>query len=168
MADLNGFVAYPAQPYAIGETIESALRELRDRSGIRGLTSWREADIAGHFIRTEILQQIAERDCLVADITCLNFNVTYEVGYAIGLQKRLVLVRNAALQSSGPSISEVGIFDTLGHLVYENSEELGTLVRQASSVNPIAVPPVPLNRQLPIYLTEPKFKTDAATRMSEC
>lgn len=38
-------------------------------------------------------------------------------------------------------------------------------MRQASSANPIAIPGVALNRKLPIYLTESKFKTDAATRI---
>jgi len=68
---------------------------------------------------------------LVADVTRLNFNVTYEVGYAIGLKKRVLLVRNAAFHSSAPAISEVGIFDTPGHLTYENSSELATLMTGA-------------------------------------
>ena len=115
MSGPTGLIAYPKFPDVVGQTIRLALSQLRERSGHEGLSSWEETDIAGNFIRSEILRQIDEGRCLVADVSRLNFNVTYEIGYAIGLGKRLVLIRNPALAPGTPSIPEVGIFDTLGH-----------------------------------------------------
>ena len=88
MSELTGFVAYPTVPGVIGETIRQALTQFRERSGQQGFSSWEETDVAGNFIRSGILKRIGESDCLVADVSGLNFNVTYEVGYAIGLEKR--------------------------------------------------------------------------------
>ena len=165
MRELTGLIAYPKSPDVVGQAIRLALSQLRERSGRQGLTSWEETDIAGHFIRSEILGQIDEVGCLVADVSRLNFNVTYEIGYAIGLGKRLVLIRNSALEPGTPSISEVGIFDTLGHAVYENSDQLVAILRDIGLSKAIVLPPTKPNRQSPIYLIEARFKSDPAIRI---
>ena len=161
----TGLIAYPKFPDVVGQTIRLALSQLRERSGHEGLSSWEETDIAGNFIRSEILRQIDEGRCLVADVSRLNFNVTYEIGYAIGLGKRLVLIRNPALAPGTPSIPEVGIFDTLGHANYENSDQLVEILRDIDSSKAIDLPRTKLNRQSPIYLIEARFKTDPVTRI---
>ena len=91
--------------------------------------SWRELDIAGRFIADQVLNKIDVAEILAADVTQLNFNVAYEVGYALAKGKRVILTRHKGLQPSSPLIEEVGIFDTLGWLTYENSEELATILR---------------------------------------
>lgn len=165
MPDLSAFYAYPSTPTQIGETIEAAIEELRQRSGVSSLTSWTETDIAGRFIADEVLQKIAEKDFFIADITELNFNVTYEVGYAIGKRKKLFLTRNNALRKPANELSQLGIFDTLGYKQYENSSQLATLLRTINT----ATGPVPfqaeLNRRAPVYLIEAKYKTDYVIRM---
>ena len=165
MSELIGFVAYPTVPGAIGETVRQALTQLCEHSGQQRLSSWEETDVAGNFIRSEVLKKIKECDCLVADVSCLNFNVTYEVGYAIGLGKRIVLIRNLALVPDGPGIPEVGIFDTLGHVTYENSYQLVELLRGIGSSRAIGLPRTELNRRSPVYLIEAAFKTDPVIRI---
>ena len=150
MSKLIGFVAYPSVPGAIGETVRQALTQLCESSGQQRLSSWEETDVAGNFIRSEVLKKIKECDCLVADVSCLNFNVTYEVGYAIGLGKRLALIRNLALEPEGPGIPEVGIFDTLGHVTYENSFQLAEILRDIDSSKAIVLPRTELNRRSPV------------------
>ena len=165
MSKLIGFVAYPAVPGVIGETVRRALAQLHEHSGQQELSSWEETDVAGNFIRSEVLKRIEECNCLVADVSCLNFNVTYEVGYAIGLGKRLVLVRNVALAPEGPGIPEVGIFDTLGHATYENSSQLVGIFRDIDSSRATSLPRTELNRRSPVYLIEATFKTDPVIRI---
>src|SRR6185437_14582152 len=92
-----GFVAYASTPDMVGQTIEAALQIYAARQGGGKFASWRENDIAGRFLVEPILEGIAGSKCLVADVSILNFNVTYEVGYAIGLGKRVILVRNKAI-----------------------------------------------------------------------
>jgi len=161
---LTGFVAYPSAPDPIRQTIQQALNHLPNRPNGLRLSGWEETDIAGRFIRSEVLQRIDDSDCLLADVSCLNFNVTYEVGYAIGLGKRLVLTKNRALSRTQPSIQEVGIFDTLGHVDYENSSQLAGVFRDIDSSKPLGLPHTEPNRRSPVYLIEPKFKTDPVIR----
>ena len=77
------FLVYPAAPQLVGQTVDAALNNLSRRAFRR----WTETDIAGHFIGTEVLTEIATASRLAADISVLNFNVTYEIGYAIGRKK---------------------------------------------------------------------------------
>jgi len=159
------FVVYPAQPGVVGATIEAALATFRDAHGSRAFTSWTETDIAGHFIGTTVLGQIANASRLAADISVLNFNVTYEIEYAIGCKKPLILLRNKAIAPSHPDIHELGIFDTLGHVPYENSHALAAVLLSAQKDKHLLAANFSLKLTAPVYLTDAKFKTDAATRI---
>ena len=91
MEKISGFYAYPAYPKDIGDTIERALIEVRNTNSTIILSSWKAMDIAGHFISEKVLNSIDNCDLFIGDISVLNFNVTYEIGYAIGRKKRIVL-----------------------------------------------------------------------------
>src|SRR5262249_21086411 len=165
MTDTKAFIAYPARPVVIGQTIESAVSALPEQIGIRGVRTWKETDVVGQFVGHRVLEQIEEHDCLVADISELNFNVTFEVGFAIGKAKPLLLLRYSPLETSSPNLAEVGIFDTMGYKEYQNSPGLVDVFREIPLLNPVKVPVAPLNTSAPVYLIEALFKTDPVTRM---
>lgn len=122
-------------------------------------------DIVGAFIISSIQDAINQEDSFVADITALNFNVTYEVGYAIGKGKKVLLVKNKAIIEMDPKIAEVGIFDTIGYLEYNNSDELYKVLLH-SKTNALRGDAPKLNNKAPLYILEQKFKTDYATRIT--
>ena len=166
MSNREGFIAYPSAPNIVSDTIETAVSSLRDSSGTSHAKTLRETDVAGHFIGTEVLTTIANSSWFAADVSTLNLNVTYEVGYAIGLGKPLLLIRNASLASQGLSLNQLGVFDTLGYKRYQNSRDLTTVLREAPNTQPMGSPAVvALNHGDPVYLTDAKFKTDSATRI---
>ena len=131
----EGFVAYAANPSLIGETIEAAVLDL-NRTNLSSFRTWRAAEVAGQFIGSRITQDIASRELFVGDVTVLNFNVTYEIGFAIGQRKRLLLIRHAAFSESDQAKS-LGVFDTIGHLSYENSTQLADLLTEAARSTPL-------------------------------
>ncbi len=118
------FFAYPSEPEALGEQIEAAAAAVNQGAGKELMLTWPHMDIAGQFVKERILDSINARDVLVADVTRLNFNVTYEIGYAIGRGRPLLLTKNSGLASTSPEATEVGIFDTIGYVTYTNSTEL--------------------------------------------
>ncbi|EOX1768318.1 hypothetical protein ACPDPP_000774, partial [Vibrio cholerae] len=103
----SGFYAYASSPAEIGQTVELAVKTSSSQ-----IETWRALDIPGHFISEKVLEGIDACEFLVADISVLNFNVTYEIGYAIGKGKRVLLTKNKSIKEGSPSIKEVGIFDT--------------------------------------------------------
>jgi len=164
MSSKYGFFAYPASPHEIGDTIEIfASNTKRDNSKIL-VDTWRALDIAGHFISEEVISKLESANFVLADISCLNFNVTYEIGYAIGRSKRLILTKNKSIAPQGPKIQEVGIFDTLGYQEYQNSDELLEKLKNLKELRPLDLIQ-PINLRAPIYLIEPNYRTDWASRI---
>ena len=162
---LSCFFAYPSEPAIVGESIEQAIGNLKEKSGITVVRSWRENDIAGRFIADQVLQKISEQTALIADVTQLNFNVAYEIGFALAREKRVVLTRHKGVTPHRPLVAEVGIFDTLGYLEYENAGELENHLRKITDPMPSARNVHPLNQNAPIYLIEARFRTDSVTRI---
>jgi hypothetical protein len=159
------FVAYPSKPESIGLTIRSAIEATRQIKGGRRVEGWEENDKAGRFITQPILQRLDTVDFLVADITRLNFNVVFEVGYAIGRQKRVILVRNRSLTGSEALIREIGLFDTLGYEEYSQAEELTTIISTVTDTNAIPLAAYSISRSAPVYVLTPRVKTDAEVRV---
>ena len=164
MTGFSALFAYASKPNQIGEAVELAIKQVSIRFPMTKVSSWTSLDIVGHFIATEVLSKIGESDALLADISVLNFNVLYEVGYAIGKGKRVLLVKNKSLNADLSLTREVGIFDTLGYKEYSNSDELCNYIGSAGAVTPIDIAS-PINSSSPVYLLEPKHKTDWATRI---
>ncbi|MEW8023093.1 MAG: hypothetical protein AB2803_05280 [Candidatus Thiodiazotropha sp.] len=164
MQGFTALFAYANSPNDIGETIEFALRQIQIKFSNISISSWKSLDIIGHFISTEVLSKIEDCDALVADISVLNFNVVYEIGYAIGKGKRVLLVRNISFDQETTLHREVGIFDTLGYKEYTNSDELSECICNSSNLEPIDIAS-PLNLRAPVYLLDTKHKTDWATRI---
>jgi hypothetical protein len=159
-----GFIAYASVLDMVGDTIEAALEIYAGRQGRDSIFSWRENDIAGRFVIDPILENIAASKCLIADISILNFNVTYEVGYAIGASKRVILVKNKAIAADEIELKRVGIFDTLGYATYENAEELYRSLAGLRDFTVLKAKPT-LNSGAPVYLLQLPFNTDAQGRI---
>lgn len=165
MSETVGFLAYAADPIDVGQTIEAALDAYRRRRGSAdAISSWKINDIAGRFIIEPVLDHIRNSQCLLADISVLNFNVTYEIGYAIGLGRRTFLVRNRSLRADESEMRQVGIFDTLGYQLYENAADLEAYLLGLKDFAPVASTkaPDPTN---PVYLLQYPFNTDVQNRI---
>jgi hypothetical protein len=156
---VSGLVAYPGQPPTIGATIAAALDKLGKTSSALSLTTWEENDIAGRFLIGPVLSSIDAGSVLVADVTHLNFNVTFEIGYAIGKRKRVYLIRDTSINPEDTLTREVGIFDTLGYEGYSNSLELVHTLERLRDFSPIPIPGT-INLRAPVYLVLPRSKTD--------
>jgi hypothetical protein len=120
---------------------------------------WVENDISGRFLRAPIIEAIDEAACLFADISVLNFNVTYEIGYAIGRSKRTILVRHTAIKADSAAIQRIGIFDTLGVTPYVNSSELAEIIKSTSDFKPLEFG-TELDQRQPVYVLETPHKTE--------
>ena len=150
--------------YQLGATIEAAAHQLLT-PGKAILETWRQIDIPGRFLSDGILEKIDSADFVVADITRLNFNVTFEIGYGIGKQKRIILIVNEALSPEHKEITQLGIFDTIGHQSYTNSSDLVASLVDPKETSPLTVPAHEINKSAPIFVLDTLHKTDASIRI---
>lgn len=118
----NAFFAYPDSAAIIADTATN----LADLSAHEKLLikPWKKMNIVGLKLDDLIRDEIAESDVFIADVTYLNFNVLYELGYAIGRGLPVVPTINIAVEKSVQRLQEIGLFDTLGWATYSNADEL--------------------------------------------
>lgn len=162
---IAGIIAYPSSPNDIGQTILRSLEKIRQHDNFRDLTSWEENDIPGRFIVTEVLNKIENGTIFIGDITRLNFNVAFEIGYAIGCKKRAFLIRNENIQPDSDLIKQVGIFDTLGYKSYRDSNSLSTLLTSIDDLTPHRFDAHTINNNTPVYIILPQNKGDVETHL---
>jgi hypothetical protein len=117
---INVFLAYASgtdfQETIIRESSESA------STGNRRVTPWSEKDTSGQQIQKSVETWISEADAFIGDISTVNHNVTYEIGFAVGLGKPVRLIRSK--HTDLKKIQEIGLLDTLGHDSYDFQPQL--------------------------------------------
>ena len=163
MSHMSGFIAYPGSPEPIAATIREATQLINDHPDYNFRT-WEESDIAGRHLTAPIFSGMKNSNLLIADITHLNFNVTYEIGYAIGIGKRAYLITNSQYTRDKDTITKIGIFDTLGYEGYTNTDELVSLIHSISDTNPLNIAAT-LDKRTPVYIIETPLKGDVLTHL---
>jgi hypothetical protein len=156
----TAFYAYPSTSAEITQTIQTAIDGFNATSATYNLAPWEKNDISGIPITAPIFSKISGGAFLAADVTYLNENVAFEIGYAIGIKKRVLLFVNSAHKSDRELANSIGIFDTLGYERYENSETLTSLLANRTDFSPIEFEAA-INHQQPVFIVEPLKKNDA-------
>ena len=146
------FFAYASAPEAIASTISAAIELLKQKEpGIEWLP-WEVVDPRGQVIFCRICSSLRSSQTLVADITTLNFNLMFEIGFALGLGMPVVTVRDATVTGDQRVFSDIGVLDTLGYVQFHNSEELAEALRKVWETPSLPAIPLREYRDQPIYL----------------
>src|ERR1039458_5479317 len=130
----RAFVAYTARDSSLATIISAGVAKANALTRRIRCTPWEMNDVAGHPLTSPILEGIDSSEYIVADITYLNPNVVYEIGFAIGKQKRAFLIRRRGIDGDKKVAQAAGIFDTLGYEEYDDDEELAH--RLSSYIDP--------------------------------
>lgn len=156
------FAAYPISAPAVADCFRAASERLAKMN--INLQIWEQNDNCGIPLTDPIFGKIDSSTAVVADITRINFNVTFEIGYAIARRKRVFLVRNNGILDNRRDMERVGIFDTLGYKTYENSENLRDMIFQFNDFTPMNIDYEP-NVSTPIYLIELPVRSEFMGRL---
>jgi hypothetical protein len=165
MADKQiAFVAYPGRDKSLSSLISQAVSRANAKPIALRYEQWEFNDIPGNPLISPIVEGIDESSFVVADITYLNLNVVYEIGYAIGRRKRAFLIRHRGTDGDKVLANAAGIFDTLGYHEYDNVDDLAH--RLTSHIEPLPLQiEETLDRRAPVYVVEPTSRGDAETMM---
>jgi DNA polymerase III delta prime subunit len=117
------FVAYASAISGAGDAIETAINEIKD-GGIVSIRSWRSLPIAGNVVIEIICEEIRNCDLFIADVTLLNANVLFELGYAIAQQKLIYILYNPSFERASIDFEQFQTLTTLGYVRYSNSAEI--------------------------------------------
>ncbi|GAA0308840.1 hypothetical protein GCM10009087_18590 [Sphingomonas oligophenolica] len=154
------FVAYSSGDRVVSDIVFEAVRRANAKPLPVQFEPWEFNDVPGTPLISPILEKIDESAFVVADITYLNLNVIYEIGFAIGRSKRVFLIRHSGTIGDKALANTAGIFDTLGYHEYSTLEDLQARLSAHIDLTPLSVA-FPLNRKALIYIVEPPTRNQA-------
>jgi len=152
------FVAYASANDYQGDIIKKACAAASTPQ--RSVTPWSALDTSGHPIAKSVEAWIEDADTVVADVSTVNDNVTYELGYAIGARKSVRLIRSTHIDFT--PVKDVGLLDTLGYDGYDLALALGAILRK-SDANP-HWPQIEKNKDQPVFVLQPPTPTAHSLR----
>ncbi|EEM37569.1 hypothetical protein P9Y62_07565 [Bacillus thuringiensis] len=123
MKSKKDFYAYSSGREDLLEDIRGAVKIINDSQNIKIIT-WEDLSISGKYIIDGILNAIEKCDLFICDLTYLNFNVLYELGYAIAKQKKIWITLNTSHENAVSNYKSLSIMSTIGFSGYENSNQL--------------------------------------------
>lgn len=169
-----GFFAYASLPHSIPATIKAAIETI-NKSQQAELVSWETLNVGGKYIVQEICDRIDDCDFFCADITTINPNVMYEVGFAIARDKRVWLIRDDSYVDSKAEFDQLRFLTTVGYRPYTNAEQIikgffadnphitleDTIFRK--SIEPLLAP---TDEQEPLLYLKSRIDTEGSVRVS--
>ncbi len=170
----SGFFAYASAPPSIPATIKTAIASINKTQNAT-LISWESLENGGKYIVPEICDAIDDCDFFCADITTINPNVMFELGFAIARDKRIWLVRDNSYLDSKAEFEQLRLLTTVGYKTYTNAEQIvkgffadkphqtleQTIFRQ--SIEPLLPPST---KSEPLLYLKSLYDTEASVRVS--
>lgn len=123
MSNLKAFYAYSSHKPDLLEDIRDAVRIISKSQSI-AITTWEDLAIGGKHIINGILESIDKCDLFICDLTYLNFNVLYELGYAISKEKKIWITLNNTHSNAIANYKSFKAITTIGYASYGNPQEL--------------------------------------------
>ena len=102
---------------------------------------------------------------VVADVTTLNFNVLFEIGYAMGLGLPIIPVRDTSYIQDKKVFDELGLLDNLGYLDFQNSRELADKILKRLEFRAPSLQQPSINREQALYLIRSHVHTDGMLKL---
>ena len=121
------FFAYAAEPQRRVDAIQGAIDRIQGDQEVNcKVGDWTDLPIEGNVIFCTICEAIRNARCVATDITDLNFNVLFELGFAIGAGRAIwPLVENS---EENRLYKAFDTLTTIGHSRYTNSKSIATKV----------------------------------------
>ena len=159
------FFAYPSSPEQIAVAVETAVAKLRQARPTWTWKTWKELPVHGQTVFCEICKAVRHSVTVVADVTTLNFNLLFEIGYTLGLGVPVIPIRDTNFQADRRAFEELGLLDTLGYVDFTNSDELREKLLERLPGTALAPVPVHDFRESPIYVLKGPIETEGAIQM---
>lgn len=119
----TGFFAYPTVPASSGDSIRQAVRQLNS-DGFVQMKTWEECKVGGKFVINTICKEIEKADIFCADLTGINPNVLFELGYAVALDKRIWLAIDPSYSDKKQDFDRLRFLTTVGYAQFSNSRDI--------------------------------------------
>src|ERR1017187_3094583 len=157
---------YPSEPEFVAKTIEEGIRTIRTSRPDLQVQSWTDMHTTGQLIFCRVCQTLRFARVAVADVSTLNFNVLFELGYALGLGLPVIPIRDTTLIRDIKEFDELGLLDTFGYIDFQNSAELAQQLPDAiANARAAFVQNTALNQDQPLYGVKSPVASDGLIKL---
>lgn len=160
----QGLFLFASKPTQIAATIETAARELAEETG-NSWRTWHDLDVGGRVIFCEICKAIRGATTVYADVTTLNFNLLFEIGFCIGLGMSVQPIRDATYSPDRRTFDGLGLLDTVGYLDFTNVGQLKARVLGSGSDASLGRLPQKSYTDTPLYVIKSSIETEGSIRI---
>jgi len=166
----DALLLYPSEPEIIAHTIEDAAKLLQSTAtyGLRGplhFRTWKDIGISGQIIFCRICKAMRFATVIAADVTTLNFNVMFEIGYALGLGVPVLPIRDTSYIEDSKLFGQIGMIDVLGYIDFANSAGLAESLTRRLNQQPVFPQPPPINREQPLFIMKSHIQSEGSVRL---
>ena len=126
------FFAYPGNPPLTAET----MRQTAKAMNARGITAtvWQDLPIEGRLMIDQVLNAIDAASTTIAEVSSMNGNVLFELGYAIARDKHAWAVLDETDTIATQNWRDFGLLSMVGRVDYGGSSQ--TLLHRFSQARP--------------------------------
>jgi hypothetical protein len=166
LAQTDVYFFYSSRPQVIASAIEDAARILQDRERSWSIKTWRDMPVNGQLIFCQICKAQRFTKVAVVDVTTMNFNLMFEIGYALGLGIPVVPIRDTTCTLDAQEFESLGLIDTLGYVDFQNSDELAAKLPAAIEKATIPISATfSANREQPCFLLRSPIVTNGLVKV---
>jgi len=160
----EGLFLFGSRPPAIAGAIETAAMQLDDSSDTTWRT-WQGLGNGGQIIFCEICKAIRRSETVFTDVTTLNFNLLFELGFCIGLDVPVVPIRDPSYVEDKKAFQALGVLDTLKYIEFRNASELAKEAAKTLGSTALQRPPKKTYRDAPLYVLKGPIDTEGAVQL---
>jgi hypothetical protein len=159
------FFVYAGEPETISSTVEAAVARLNQATSRWQSRTWRMLSIPGQIIFCEICKTMRQAATIVADVTTLNFNVLFEIGYALGLGLPVLPIRDTSYGTDKRDFDSLGVLDTLGYIDFANAGSLAGAIAERLPGTPLPDSPGKIHTESPLYVLKGPVDTEGTVQL---
>ena len=167
------FFGYPSQPSILRDTLAEASR-LIGETGLTKVETWETLKTGGQIIISTICEAIDRASLSCFDLTTLNQNVMFEVGYAIGANRPIWLTRDTTDIHSRQIWRQVQLLTPVGYIGYENAEDIRQkFIQDQPQVNTPTIfekeiePNLVAGREIDVFYLKSVIDTEPSRRLTQ-
>jgi len=164
------FFAYGSSYQENVDAISSGSKKFNNDSNDYSVQTWEMLNVVGTKIDSTILKEIEECEIFACDMTYLNNNVIFELGYAIGKGKRLLIFLNDQVTDASQNYRAFKLLSTYGYDTYSSSKQIyeglsksitDNLVLNEKTTNT----DIPIKEDFDIFFINSQTESEAAIKL---
>lgn len=131
------FFAYEGGHQENADAIKAGIKEFNQHQSSYIAKTWEEMEVSGKIINKCIMQEIDSCSLFACDLTYLNHNVLFELGYAIGRKKNLLILLNDSVDGAKSRYSGFNLLKNVGYESFNNYKHIQAALQKKDRITSV-------------------------------